>query len=75
MSIVSTTEQRLKIAIYYNEVIDYLEGTGLYKICSDPRDRQSPHAFNFSIECYNKFAANLLNLNWTDGFRKKSFQN
>ena len=58
MSIVSTTEQRLKIAIYYNEVIDYLEGTGLYKICSDPRDRQSPHAFNFSIECYNKFAAN-----------------
>ena len=57
MSIVSTTEQRLKIAIYYNEVIDYLEGTGLYKICSDPRDVTSLHAFNFSIECYNKLAA------------------
>lgn len=58
MSIVSTTEQRLKMAIYYNEVIDYLEGKGIYTICSDPRDRQSPHAFNFSIECYSKFAAN-----------------
>ena len=57
MSIVSTTEQRLKIAIYYNEVIDYLEGAGLYKICSDPRDVTSPHAFNFSMECYNKYAA------------------
>ena len=57
MSIVSTTEQRFKIAIYYNEVIDYLEGTGLYKICSDPRDVTSLHAFNFSIECYNKLAA------------------
>ena len=57
MSIVSTTEQRLKIAIYYNEVIDYLEGAGLYKICSDPRDVTSLHAFNFSIECYNKLAA------------------
>ena len=57
MSIVSTTEQRLKMAIYYNEVIDYLEGKGIYTICSDPRDRQSPHAFNFSMECYNKFAA------------------
>lgn len=57
MSIVSTTEQRLKIAIYYNKVIDYLEGVGVYKIHSDPRDRQSPHAFNFSIECYNKLAA------------------
>lgn len=57
MSIVSTTEQRLKIAIHYNKVIDYLEGTGLYKICSDPRDVTSLHAFNFSIECYNKLAA------------------
>lgn len=57
MSIVSTTEQRLKMAIYYNEVIDYLEGKGIYTICTDPRDRQSPHAFNFSIECYNKLAA------------------
>ena len=57
MSIVSTTEQRLKIAIYYNKVIDYLEGAGVYKINSDPRDVNSPHAFNFSIECYNKFAA------------------
>lgn len=57
MSIVSTTEQRLKIAIYYNKVINYLEGVGVYKICSDPRDVTSLHAFNFSIECYNKLAA------------------
>ena len=57
MSIVSTTEQRLKIAIYYNKVIDYLEGAGVYKIHSDPRDVTSLHAFNFSIECYNKLAA------------------
>ena len=58
MNLVYATQQRLKIAIYYNKVIDYLEGAGVYKIHSDPRDRQSPHAFNFSIECYNKFAAN-----------------
>ena len=58
MSIVSTTEQRLKIAIYYNKVIDYLEGNGVFIIHSDPRDVTSLHAFNFSIECYNKFAAN-----------------
>ena len=57
MSIVSTTEQRLKIAIHYNKVIDYLEGAGVYKIHSDPRDVTSLHAFNFSIECYNKLAA------------------
>ena len=57
MSIVSTTEQRLKIAIYYNKVINYLEGAGVYKIHSDPRDVTSLHAFNFSIECYNKLAA------------------
>ena len=29
----------------------------MYKICSDPRDVTSLHAFNFSIECYNKLAA------------------
>lgn len=57
MNLVHATQQRLKIAIYYNKVIDYLEGKGIYTICSDPRDRQSPHAFNFSIECYNKLAA------------------
>ena len=39
------------------QVIDYLEGAGVYKICSDPRDVTSLHAFNFSIECYNKLAA------------------
>ena len=54
MNLVRVTQQKLKMAIHYNEVIDYLEGTGLYKICSDPRDVTSLHAFNFSIECYDK---------------------
>jgi hypothetical protein len=57
MNLTSTTEQKLKIAIYYNKVINYLEGAGVYKINSDPRDVTSPHNFNFSIECYNKLAA------------------
>ncbi len=57
MNLVHATQQRLKIAIYYNKVIDYLEGNGVFIIHSDPRDVNSPHAFNFSIECYNKFAA------------------
>lgn len=57
MNLVRTTEQKIKIAIYYNDVINYLEGTGVYKINSDPRDVTSPHNFNFSIECYNKLAA------------------
>lgn len=57
MNLVRTTQQKLKIAIYYNNVIDYLEGVGVYKINSDPRDVTSLHAFNFSIECYNKLAA------------------
>lgn len=57
MNLVHATQQRLKIAIYYNKVIDYLEGDGVFIIHSDPRDVNSPHAFNFSIECYNKFAA------------------
>lgn len=57
MNLVHATQQRLKIAIYYNKVIDYLEGVGVYKIRNDPRDVTSLHAFNFSIECYNKFAA------------------
>ena len=57
MNLVRVTQQKLKMAIHYNEVIDYLEGAGVYKNNSDPRDVNSPHAFNFSIECYNKFAA------------------
>lgn len=57
MNLVRVTQQKLKMAIHYNEVIDYLEGTELYKICSDPRDVTSLHTFNFSIECYNKLAA------------------
>lgn len=57
MDMVYETEQKIIMAVCYNEVIKYLEGKGIYTICSDPRDRQSPHAFNFSIECYNKFAA------------------
>lgn len=58
MDMVYETEQKIIMAVCYDEVIKYLEGKGIYTICSDPRDRQSPHAFNFSIECYNKFAAN-----------------
>ena len=57
MDMVYKTEQKISIAIYYNVLIDYLEGVGVFKICSDPRDRQSLHAFNFSMECYNKYAA------------------
>ena len=57
MDLVRATQQKLKIAIYYNNVIDYLEGVGVYEINSDPRDVTSLHAFNFSIECYNKLAA------------------
>ena len=57
MNLVRVTQQKLKIAIHYNNVIDYLEGAGVYKINSDPRDVTSLHAFNFSIECYNKLAA------------------
>lgn len=57
MNLVHATQQKLKIAIYYNKVIDYLEGNGVFIIHSDPKDVNSPHAFNFSIECYNKFAA------------------
>ena len=57
MNLVRVTQQKLKMAIHYNEVIDYLEGAGVYKIHSDPRDVTSLHAFNFSIECYNKLAA------------------
>lgn len=57
MNLVHATQQKLKIAIYYNKVIDYLEGNGVFIIHSDPRDVTSLHAFNFSIECYNKLAA------------------
>ena len=57
MDMVYETEQKISIAIYYKVLNDYLEGVGVFKICSDPRDRQSLHAFNFSMECYNKFAA------------------
>lgn len=53
MNINEATEQKLKIAIDYNKVIEYLEGKGIYKVNSDPRDVNSPHAYNFSIECYN----------------------
>ena len=57
MDMVYETEQKIIMAVCYNEVIKFLEGKGIYTICSDPRDRQSPHAFNFSMECYNKYAA------------------
>lgn len=57
MDIVYETERKLIMAICYNKVIDYLEGVGIYKINSNPKDVTSPHNFNFSMECYNKFAA------------------
>lgn len=57
MDIVYETERKLIMAICSNEVIKYLEGVGIYTIHSNPRDVMSPHNFNFSIECYNKFAA------------------
>lgn len=57
MDMVYETEQKITMAIYYNKLIDYLEGVGVFTIRSDPRDRQSLHAFNFSMECYNKYAA------------------
>lgn len=57
MNIIYETEQKLKTAISCKEVIDYLEGKGTYIVHSDPRDKWSLHAFDFSIECYNNFAA------------------
>ena len=57
MDMVYATEEKITIAFCCNELIDYLEGVGVYKICSDPRDVTSLHAFNFSMECYNKYAA------------------
>lgn len=57
MDMVYETERKITIAFCYNELIDYLEGVGVYKIRNDPRDRHSLHAFNFSMECYNKYAA------------------
>lgn len=57
MDMVYETERKLIMAICSNEVIDYLEGVGIYKINSNPRDVTSLHNFNFSMECYNKFAA------------------
>ena len=57
MDMVYETERKITIALCYYELIAYLEGVGVYKIRNDPRDRQSLHAFNFSMECYNKYAA------------------
>lgn len=57
MNINEITEQKIQIAIKYNKIIEYLEGKGIYKINVDPRDERSPHAYNFSVECYNKFSS------------------
>ncbi len=57
MDMVYETERKLIMAFCSNEVIKYLEGVGIYEINSDPRDVNSPYAFNFSMECYNKYAA------------------
>jgi len=58
MNINDITEQKLKIAIKHNKIIDYLEGKGVFKINSDPRDLNSLHTYNFSIECYNNVSKN-----------------
>lgn len=71
MNLVHATEQKLKIAIYYNKVIDYLEGNGVFIIYSDPRNVDSPHNFNFSVECYNKFAAKNPQLKLDELFAKE----
>lgn len=55
MSPQELAEESLKIAIKYNNVIDYLEGKPPYVILTDPRDLNSPHAYYFSIACYNDF--------------------
>ena len=57
MDMVYATEEKIRIAFCCNELIKYLEGVGVYEINSDPRDVNSHHAFNFSMECYNKYAA------------------
>lgn len=57
MDMVYETEQKIVMAICFNNLIDYLEGVGIYKINSNPGDVTSLHAFNFSMECYNKYAA------------------
>ena len=57
MDMVYETEQKITMAICFNNLIDYLEGVGIYKINSNPGDVTSLHAFNFSMECYNKYAA------------------
>ena len=38
MDMVYETERKIIMAVCYNEVIKYLEGKGIYTICSDPRD-------------------------------------
>ena len=57
MDMVYETERKITMAFCSNELIEYLEGVGIYKINSNPRDVTSPHAINFSMECYNKYAA------------------
>ena len=57
MDMVYATEEKIRIAFCCNELMKYLEGVGVYEINSDPRDVNSHHAFNFSMECYNKYAA------------------
>ncbi len=48
-------EDYIFTAIEYDAIILYLEGVGGMCVHTDPRDLNSPHAYNFSIECYNKF--------------------
>ena len=57
MDMVYETERKIVMAICFNNLIDYLEGVGIYEIHSNPGDVTSPHAINFSMECYNKYAA------------------
>ena len=57
MDMVYETERKITMAFCSNELIEYLEGVGIYEIHSNPGDVTSPHAINFSMECYNKYAA------------------
>ncbi len=55
-NIYDLTISKLETAIKYKNVISYLEGVGMYQINTDPRNIDSPHAYNFSLEAYNKYA-------------------
>lgn len=70
MNIYDLTVKSLESAITYKEIIDYLEGINTSKIYTDPRDMSSPHAYNFSLEVYNKYAKEHPELNLKELFEE-----